>query len=174
MMAYGEAYWYHYEKTLLGITIGTGIGSGLVVRDQIYRGMHYNAMELGHTIVQPDGRLCKCGKYGCVEAYSSATGLLEQGREILADVNGANVNDGDSISIKQILELGSVNKRVQEMIGKSIRFLALSIANAITLLDVDIVSIGGGVADIDAFPFQTLRKENRKIYLARNLRAYIY
>ncbi len=165
LMAFGEASHYNFDKTVLGITIGTGIGSGLVINDQIYRGENFMSMELGHTVVMPDGRLCKCGKKGCVEAYSSATGLIEQSIEALSDVHDDTVNHGYTMTVKQALEMATVNESIHYIVKKSVSYLGQAVANAITLLDCDIVLIGGGVADIEAYPFDALRQEILKFLL---------
>ncbi len=165
LMAYGEASRFDYQKSLLGITIGTGIGSGLVIGNQIYRGVNYMSMELGHTVVIPGGRLCKCGKHGCVEAYSSATAIVDRSVEVLSDVNDPAVNKINNLTVLQALKLAAVNERVNHVVGESVEFLALSIANAVTLLDIDVLLIGGGVADIDIYPFEKLREGILKFLL---------
>ena len=161
LMAYGEASSYGFEKSVLGITIGTGIGSGLVIGDQIYRGANFLSMELGHTVVVPDGRLCKCGKHGCVEAYASATAIVEQSM----DVHDGDVNKGYTLSVKEALELADTEPVIRKIVDGAVQLLAQSVANAITLLDCDIVLIGGGVADITEYPLETLRESILKFLL---------
>ncbi len=165
LMAYGEASSYNFEKSVLGITIGTGIGSGFVIRDEIYRGANFMSMELGHTIVKPDGRLCKCGKHGCVEAYSSATAIIEQSVSALGYVHSGDVNKGYTLTVKEVFDMAPVNHGVQQIVQDAVLYLAQAVANAITLLDCDIVLIGGGVSDIDTFPFEALRERILKFLL---------
>ena len=63
------------------ITLGTGVGGGIIIDGMIYSGSNYAGAEVGHTVIQHNGRLCTCGRKGCWEAYSSATGLINMTRE---------------------------------------------------------------------------------------------
>ncbi len=80
-MTYGAA---RGMKNFIMITLGTGVGSGIVVNGQVVYGHDGFAGELGHTTVQPDGRLCGCGRKGCLETYCSATGVARTAREMLS------------------------------------------------------------------------------------------
>ena len=57
------------------VTIGTGVGGGIVINDELYRGVNFSAAEIGHIVIQKDGVQCNCGRKGCFEAYASASGL---------------------------------------------------------------------------------------------------
>lgn len=132
------------------IALGTGIGAGLVVDGQIYRGAHGVAPELGHLTVVPGGRSCPCGKRGCWERYCSGTALAatgvqrwrEAGREIpdeLADseVTGTVVAraaaDGDPEALAAVDELG--------------HWLGIGMGLAADVIDPEVIVIGGGVSD---------------------------
>ncbi|WP_154674236.1 ROK family protein [Nakamurella lactea] len=132
------------------IALGTGIGAGLVVDGQIYRGAHGVAPELGHLTVVPGGRSCPCGKRGCWERYCSGTALAatgvdrwrEAGREIpdeLADseVTGTVVArtaaEGDPQALAAVDELG--------------HWLGIGMGLAADVLDPEVIVIGGGVSD---------------------------
>jgi glucokinase len=83
--AYGE-WWVgagQGVKSMVALTLGTGLGAGAVVDGQVVRGHFENALEVGHTIVEPGGRLCACGQRGCLEQYCSATGLRGRVKEAL-------------------------------------------------------------------------------------------
>lgn len=79
-MTYGAA---RGVKDFIMITLGTGVGSGIVANGQLIYGSDGNAGELGHVIVRPNGRLCGCGRSGCLETYTSATGVARTAREFL-------------------------------------------------------------------------------------------
>lgn len=151
LMTYGEYAAYPKAHSLLGITIGTGIGSGYVSRQGIFHGSSYSALEVGHTIVVQDGELCNCGKKGCAEAYASANSILKSVSCSDPSFYGK--------SIKEILDLAKTNENVKLQIEHSFSLLAIAIANAITILNPAVLIIGGGVADIDSFPFPFLEKK---------------
>lgn len=149
LMALGES--YHYPgQSVLGITIGTGIGSGFIDKGKIFSGSSFSALEVGHTIVDIHGRQCKCGKKGCVEAYASQTGIIEQ---VLS-----NSQQFSHLTISEILELGNVDLNIRQIIEFSIEILAVGIANAVTILNPDVVVIGGGLIENDNYPYQQLEK----------------
>ncbi|MCD4651146.1 MAG: ROK family protein [Candidatus Cloacimonetes bacterium] len=149
LMAFGEAGRWNYEKTVLGITLGSGIGGGFVEGGKIFRGSGFSALEIGHTIVHPGGRSCLCGKKGCLEAYSSAASLLRQ-------VEEAGVNEVGFLSLQTLLEKCDSNPIIKKIVEESVELLALAIANVAIILDPDIIVIGGGMSDIPAFNYDLL------------------
>jgi len=150
LMAYAEASLYP-GQSVLGITIGTGIGSGFVNENGIFHGQDYSALEIGHSIVELDGRQCKCGKKGCVEAYSSATSVMDICAETFPEIQFETIADLYQKSQQNV----ALNQKIRELN----RFLALGIANTIMVLNPAVVCIGGGVVDIDSYDFEYLRKE---------------
>jgi glucokinase len=151
LMTYGEYSAYPKADSMLGITIGTGIGSGFVTRNQIFHGSTYSALEVGHTIVVKDGLLCNCGKKGCAEAYGSANSIIR--------VMSAKFPSLQKANIKDVLDKALVDKSMKVQLEHLLSLLAIAIANAVTILNPAILIIGGGVADIDSFPFSYLEKE---------------
>ncbi len=151
LMTYGEGSAYAKEDSILGITIGTGIGSGYVNQHGIFHGSTYAALEVGHTIVIQDGRLCNCGKNGCVEAYSSANSIVRIVSDLIPSLRGAN--------IKEILDTALIDDTVKTHVEFLLSLLAIAIANAVTILNPNIVVIGGGVVDINSFPFSYVEKK---------------
>ncbi|MDD2651036.1 MAG: ROK family protein, partial [Candidatus Cloacimonetes bacterium] len=158
LMSYAEASLYP-SQSVLGITIGTGIGSGFIYQNDIFRGQNYSAIELGHTIVNLGGRRCKCGKFGCVEAYSSANSMLAICREEFPNLE---INN-----IAHLLKIGKENKEIKSKINLLNSYLAMTIANAVSTLDPQVVCIGGGVVEIKDFDFDFL-KQKIKGFLASN------
>src|SRR3982750_3649847 len=71
-------------RNVIGMTLGTGIGGGLILEGKLYHGASDIAGEIGHTTIDSTGRRCKCGNYGCLEAYASGTAIAERAREALA------------------------------------------------------------------------------------------
>ncbi len=153
LMTYGEASLYGFEKSVLGFTVGTGIGSGFVSGKNIFHGSTYMSMEIGHLTVVLDGEECKCGKIGCTEVYSSVTGILNRiKRKKISEI------ENDDLTIYNVLTNLSMNEEVRMIISDSIKVLGVAIANGITVLNPQIVLVGGGVLDIEAYPFKALKE----------------
>lgn len=134
------------------ITLGTGVGSGIVVDGKIYRGSNFAGGEIGHTVIVMDGLPCTCGRRGCFEAYSSATGLVRMTTQ-------ASELNPESLMTKMIREDGKVSARTAykamkqgDPVGKAvtdqyIKYLSCGIANVINTFQPDILCIGGGVCN---------------------------
>ncbi len=130
-------------KVMLMVTLGTGIGGGLVADGRLFHGAAGGALEIGHQVIEPGGRRCTCGRRGCVEAYFSGHALIEQAtvggeREVsLANVFRAYVEGDES---------------VVPWMDRAIDALARGVAHAVVLFDPDQVTFTGGLAGSwDAF-----------------------
>ena len=120
---------------LLGIVVSTGIGGGVVLNGSFHVGRTGNAGLIGHSVVVKDGALCACGQHGCVEAYASGTNMA---RDFGADKFEA-VADAAR----------SGNARALAVIEKGAEVLALGLLNAVALMDLDTIVVGGGVMSAD-------------------------
>lgn len=124
-------------KNFVGITLGTGVGGGIILNGKIYRGNKGMAGEIGHIVIHPSGPICSCGKKGCLEAYSSAKAIekmMEQQTQLVLeaqDIAGLAMK-GDKIA-KKIFE-------------KAAYHLGIGIATIVNLLDVEMIVVGGGVS----------------------------
>ncbi len=174
LMAYGEAARFGYTRTVLGITLGTGIGSGLVTGRSIYTGAHWAGLELGHVIVEAEGRPCACGKRGCIEAYASAPSLVALATEAEMQMHGlqseTTVNSIDKMTVKQVLDNMVDNQVIHAVVLRQMDRLGLLLSNAVTVLDPDVLLIGGGVSEIESFPLAALETALRR-NLAAGLQA---
>lgn len=146
-------------KTLAGFFMGTGLGGGLIYHGELLRGENRQAAELGHMIVQVDGRRCGCGHRGCLEAYASKTGMgrrfnyeigLEGRESILTELCPDGFNNVKSSLLAKAW--GAGDAVVCEALEEATRYLGIGIANLITALGPDRVVLGGGV-------FEALGKE---------------
>ena len=136
----------------IAITLGTGVGSGIIINGKLYSGSNCAGGEIGHTVIVVDGRPCTCGRKGCFEAYSSATGLGKMTAE------AAQLHP-DSLLAKQIEEDGKCGARTaylamkkgcevgKEVTERYVKYLACGIANVINTFQPDILCIGGGVCN---------------------------
>jgi len=150
-------------KNVLYITVSTGIGGGIILNGEIYRGVANGAGELGHTIVQPDGVRCNCGSIGCLETICSGTHITRRIEERLASGEPSLMRElagSNSVFTAQTLveAVRRDDKVAKELWGETCRFLALGLGNAITLLAPEILIIGGGIAAANELLFEPIRE----------------
>jgi glucokinase len=148
-------------KDLLYMTISTGIGGGLVLGGELYRGYAGIAGEIGHTILRPGGPLCTCGRKGCLEALASGWSIAKQAKDLLAASKGKSIlREGkEAPDAKAVAEAaGKGDKLALEVMGEAIDALGQGIAGAINLLNLPLVILGGGVAKAGDVLFLPLRK----------------
>jgi glucokinase len=134
------------------VTVGTGIGGGLVMDGRIYRGPTGLGAELGHIILNPDGPRCGCGNHGCFEAYASGTALTRMAREAAADDPGgliARIGAEEGVvtghTVLQAERQGDeVAKALFARLG---RWLGVGIASLANIFEVDAVVVGGGLVE---------------------------
>ncbi|MCL4560845.1 MAG: ROK family protein, partial [Chloroflexi bacterium] len=126
-------------NNFLTVTLGRGVGMGIVVHGELYRGKG-GAGELGHTVVDPDGPLCDCGHYGCLETYISDKGLMRAAAELQAlGELPASIETMDQL----IAAAQAGNPAAQGIFVRAGRLLGVQIANLINLYDPDLVVISG-------------------------------
>ena len=138
-------------KNIVYITVSTGIGGGIILDGEILHGVGGDAGEIGHTIVQPDGIRCNCGSIGCLETICAGVHIARRAQEKLANGEESLMReietDINKVSAKTVVEaLRKNDKLATEIWDETCRFLAVGIANIITLLSPEAVIIGGGIA----------------------------
>jgi glucokinase len=160
------------------VTVGTGVGGGIVLNGELHRGAFGVAAEIGHIRVVPGGRLCGCGNRGCWEQYSSGTALVREAREQVAEgsliakglldradgkvesITGPLITeaarDGDEFAIEQLASLG--------------QWLGEGIATLTAVLDPAVVVIGGGVSEAGDLLLEPIRAHFRSSLTGRNYR----
>lgn len=152
--AYAEALWGvgADKSSLVAITLGTGVGGGIVIDGKIWEGINGFAAEIGHVILDADGRSCPCGKRGCFEAYSSATALLKETKRTMhlyPDSLMWKMCDGDINRVNGIIPFKAAaagDEAAREVIDDFVKYLAIGISNVINIFQPDIVCIGGGIS----------------------------
>lgn len=151
-------------KNLVCITVGTGIGSGLVVNGKLVRGASNAAGEIGHIKLQMhDGPICGCGDTGCFEAFASGPAIVAMAKEYIAGGKGTKYREiaGSTESITpaivcQAAQQGDVvAKKIFERMGE---YLGIGLSGVVNLLNPEKIVIGGGVADADDILFEPLRR----------------
>jgi glucokinase len=155
-------------RHVVGLTIGTGIGGGLILDGRLFHGASDVAGEIGHTTIDSTGRRCKCGNYGCLEAYASGPAIAERAREALAGGEESvlpGMVDGDLTRITAQLVYDAA-KRDDEVARQVVRdtatFLGAGVANLLNIFNPDVVVIAGGVTQAGEPLFEPLRAEVRR------------
>jgi len=132
------------------ITLGTGVGSGIIIGGKIFTGTNYAGAEIGHTVINVDGESCTCGRNGCWEAYASATALINQTKKAMIENPDSAMwsiaGDIDSVNGKTAFDA----KRAGDAAGTAvvdqyIKYVACGVTNVINVFQPDIVCIGGGI-----------------------------
>lgn len=133
------------------ITLGTGVGGGIVIGGKLYSGFNYAGAELGHTVIESNGRPCTCGRKGCFEAYGSATGLINMTKEklnetkdtVMWEMVGGDINKTSGRTAFDASRKG--DKAGREVVDMYISYLACGLANMINIFQPEVLCIGGGV-----------------------------
>ena len=140
----------------LMITLGTGVGGGIIIDGKVYSGFNCAGGELGHAVIVAGGRPCGCGRKGCWEAYSSATGLINMTKDKLLECE----KSGRKTVMTELVEkYGKVNGRVafdamragdeagKEVVDEYVYYLGIGLANMVNLFQPEVLSIGGGISN---------------------------
>lgn len=158
-----------FVKDFFLVTLGTGLGSGFVVNNQVVYGHDGFAGELGHVIIEENGRQCGCGRNGCLETYVSATGVVWSAREAFRSgktITG--VNSIEHITARAVADAASAGDLTAlSIIDETARKLGLALANAVAITSPSHIYLYGGVARSG----DTILKPTRKYfehYLLRN------
>ncbi len=143
-------------KSSVMITLGTGVGGGIVFDGKIYSGYNGAAAEIGHMVIEKGGRLCPCGRRGCFEAYCSATGLILSTKEAMAECQKQGIT---TLMAEIAATYGKVNGRVvfdamkrgdmyaRRVVESFKDYLAEGILNIIHILQPEVILIGGGICN---------------------------
>ncbi len=167
---YGEKWLGAGKKynNIIGLTLGTGIGGGIIINGKLIRGINYNAGEIGHMSLNPDGILCKCKGKGCFEQYASASAIaniakekIRQGKKsIITEIVKGDLN---KITSKVVYEgLLANDELAKEIWNEFIKYLATGIRNILHIFNPEVVIIAGGVINAGEKLFVPLREAVKK------------
>lgn len=139
-------------KNLVALTLGTGVGGGVVIDGEVYHGSQNTAGELGHTVVQPDGRYCGCGNQGCLEAYAGAKNIVERVQEKIATGRSTTLttatNAGTPLTPRLIAEAAQAGDELAiEIFAETGRYIGIALTSIAHILNPEIAIIGGGIAE---------------------------
>lgn len=164
-MVYGKA---KNMKDFVVLTVGTGLGSGIVINGDLVYGKHGFAGELGHTLVNANGRFCACGKRGCLETYVSATGIRRTVYKLLADYTESSVLRSisfDDLSTRTITEAAENGDKIAiEAFKYTGRVLGMKLSDFVVHTDPEAIFLLGGLAKAGDYIFKPAQ-ENMERYL---------
>ena len=168
--ALGEAYFGAGKgaKSILMVTLGTGVGGGVVLGGHILMGESGVAGEIGHMTIDPyETAVCGCGKKGCLEQYASATGMVRATERFLKEKNTASVlREKDAVSAKDLWDAAKAGDALANEITDFVcDRLGSALANAIYLVDTEMIVIGGGVCAAGQFLLNKIEASyNSKVF----------
>ena len=139
-------------SSLICLTLGTGIGSGIILEGKLLRGASGAAGEAGHMAVEADGERCGCGAQGCLEAYASATAILRDARAALAWGEGTSLRElfgtrPEALTAKDVSDAARAGDPVARgILERAGRYLGVGLASLVNLLNPDLITLAGGLA----------------------------
>lgn len=146
-------------RSLLYVTVSTGIGGGIVIDGKLYEGRNGMAGEIGHTLVAPDGPLCPCGKRGCLEAVAAGPGIARRMAELSAGQASNLLPGGRELTARDVARAAAEgNDFARQALSEAGAYLGTALANAVDLLDVDCIVIGGGVTRSGDLWWRTMKE----------------
>lgn len=160
------------RSVVIAMTLGTGIGGGIVINGRVYTGAHGYAGEVGHATVNPEGLVCACGNVGCMEAYASATGIARYARDMVGSnrQHGSLLEkwaaEGKELSSKLVYEAAlQDDKLAHKIIAWAGRWLGIGLGSLMVAFDPEIIVIGGGASAMGDLLFDHIRTEiNERVY----------
>ena len=140
-------------RAAIGIFLGTGIGSGIVIDGKMFTGFNGTAGELGHMVIEVNGPKCNCGNRGCFEALASRTAIFRQihaavkdgQKTLLTEMLGADLKDLRSGYLRKAIKKG--DKFVEKIVEEAAEYTGIAVANLINVINPEVIVLGGGVID---------------------------
>ena len=159
------------------LTIGTGIGGGIIINNKVYSGSHFAGSEIGHMIIGDNFYKCNCGNNGCLETFASATAMIKYAihrlekdnmkSAILDKVEGKTEN----INAKIIFDAAKEGDQLaKETVDRMVKYLSIGIINVCNILDPEIIAIGGGVSKAGDYLIERLKAEVGKMFFTPKIK----
>lgn len=146
------------SEIVLGITLGSGIGGGIVIKRKIYRGAFGSAGEVGHMTIKLDGHRCSCGSIGCFEGYASEKFIKKRSKLL-------------PLKLEKRAEKGDKKaKMIYEELGRN---LGVGLANLVNILDPEVIVIGGSIAKAGSLILEPAKKEIQKRVLSPQSKKFV-
>lgn len=156
-------------KNSIAITLGTGIGGGVIIDGKLLTGFNYGGGEVGHHVIVFDGEKCGCGRKGCWEAYASATALIRQAKIAAIRNPQSKLNTQQEIDAKFVFDMADEgDETAKKIIDKYLDYLSVGLVNMINIFQPEIIVIGGGIsAQGEKILVPIRQRVNREIYAGK-------
>lgn len=163
------------KKNFVAITLGTGVGSGIILDGKILSGINHAGGEIGHTVIIKNGQACPCGRAGCFEAYASATALIRQTKSamqcspesIMWELCGGDINKASGRTAFDAMRKGdSIGTKV---VNQFIEYLAVGVVNTINIFQPEVLCIGGGISKEGDYLIKPLEEYIRLERYSKNI-----
>ena len=151
-------------ESMIAVTLGTGVGGGIILNGTLYEGINYAAGELGHFVIALDGKACSCGRRGCYEAYASATALIEQTKEAMEknpfsalwEIVGGDLERTEGKTVFDGIRLG--DETAKQVFDRYIRYVGVGLVDLINVFQPELICIGGGISKAGEMLLAPLRR----------------
>lgn len=146
------------------LTLGTGVGGGIIINGKPYSGAHGCGSEIGHMMIRMGGERCTCGNYGCFERYASATAIIREARKAVAEHPESSMmascsGDPEKINAKIVIDAAKAGDETAKTVFDGyVHGLAVGIINIINMLDPEVIVLGGGVSAAGDFLLDAVRE----------------
>ena len=146
------------------LTLGTGVGGGIIIDGKPYSGAHGCGSEIGHMMIKMGGELCTCGNYGCFERYASATAIIREARKAIVEYPESSMlaacgGDPEKLNAKIVIDAAKAgDETAKTVFDDYVHALAVGIINIINMLDPEVIVLGGGVSAAGEFLLDAVRE----------------
>lgn len=157
------------------LTLGTGVGGGIILNGKLHRGKNGCAAEIGHMILGENFYNCACGNNGCFETFASATGIIKYAKKLI------NEDNQDTLILQKIVDLEDIDAKIifdcakqgdklaNLVVQRFVKYFAMGICNIVNILDVEMIAIGGGVSAAGDFFMDLLLSDIKKYKLFKEM-----
>ena len=151
-------------KDSVFLTLGTGVGGGIIIDGKPYSGAHGCGSEIGHMMIKMGGEKCTCGNYGCFERYASATAIIREARKAIVEYPESSMlaacgGDPEKLNAKIVIDAARAgDEAAKAVFGGYVQALAVGIINIINMLDPEVIVLGGGVSAAGEFLLNAVRE----------------
>lgn len=146
------------------LTLGTGVGGGIIIDGKPYSGAHGCGSEIGHMMIKMGGELCTCGNYGCFERYASATAIIREARKAVTEHPESSMlaacgGDPEKLNAKIVIDAAKAGDETAKTVFDGyVHALAVGIINIINMIDPEVIVLGGGVSAAGEFLLDAVRE----------------
>ena len=161
-------------RDFIAITLGTGVGSGVIINGKIQSGVNSSAGEFGHTVIKFDGEPCPCGRRGCYEQYASVTALIRQTKAAMNDTPDILMwsmcnNDINTVSGRTAFDAMRAGDAVaKQVVDKYIEYIVVGITDIINTFQPEVICIGGGISKEGKYLIEPIQEGVKKYRFSGN------